>query len=165
MEPVFVTPGSRIPPRRSRRESGAALVELALALPLLVVMVVGTLDFGRAFRTAMVLTNAARAGAQYGALNLGKSGDFTGMQSAATTVLTANGLGSTPTPTTTRTCYCVPAAGTFGAAVACTSTCGAGEQLVTTVNVSVQRTFSMISPYPGLPGSVTMTRMHTMRVQ
>ena len=39
--------------RRLRSERGAALVELALSTPLLVVMIVGAVDFARAFYTAM----------------------------------------------------------------------------------------------------------------
>src|SRR5260221_3845737 len=47
----------------STRERGSALVELAIALPLLVAVLVGTTDFARVFYLATELTNAARAGA------------------------------------------------------------------------------------------------------
>ena len=35
------------PNRRGRGEAGAALVELAVTLPLLAVILIGTIDFGR----------------------------------------------------------------------------------------------------------------------
>jgi len=42
-----------------------SLVEFALVLPLLLLIVLGAMDFGRMFYTKMVLTNAAREGANY----------------------------------------------------------------------------------------------------
>lgn len=46
------------------RERGAAAVELAIILPLLLLIIAGVVDFGRAFFTQVVLTNAAREGAR-----------------------------------------------------------------------------------------------------
>jgi len=45
--------------------SAQALVEFALVLPLLLLLVLGVMDFGRMFYTKMILTNAAREGANY----------------------------------------------------------------------------------------------------
>lgn len=42
-----------------------ALVEYALVLPFLLLLVLGVMDFGRMFYTKMILTNAAREGANY----------------------------------------------------------------------------------------------------
>ena len=42
-----------------------ALVEYALVLPLLLLLVLGAMDLGRMFYTKMILTNAAREGANY----------------------------------------------------------------------------------------------------
>lgn len=55
---------------RLRMFAGAeasALAEFAVALPLLVVLVVGIFDFGGAFNTKQELNNAAREGARLGA--------------------------------------------------------------------------------------------------
>jgi Flp pilus assembly protein TadG len=46
---------------------GASIVEFAVALPLLVVLVVGIFDFGAAFNLKQELNNAARQGARFGA--------------------------------------------------------------------------------------------------
>jgi len=54
--------------RGSRCESGAELVEFALALPLLLFVVLGILDFGMMFQQYEVLTNAAREGARIAVL-------------------------------------------------------------------------------------------------
>jgi Flp pilus assembly protein TadG len=51
-----------------RGERGAALVEFALALPLLLVIIAGIVDFGFLFQRYEVVTNAAREGARLGSL-------------------------------------------------------------------------------------------------
>lgn len=50
-------------------ESGQSLVELALVLPVLLLIVLGVADLGRAFYYSTAIANAARAGAVYAALN------------------------------------------------------------------------------------------------
>jgi Flp pilus assembly protein TadG len=44
--------------------SGQALLEVAITLPLLLLVAVGIFEFGRAYQTWQVLTNAAREGAR-----------------------------------------------------------------------------------------------------
>lgn len=48
--------------RRLRDESGAAAVEFALVMPLLVLLVMGIVSFGRAYQTQAALAAAAREG-------------------------------------------------------------------------------------------------------
>ena len=50
------------PLRRPRPDSGEALVEFALVLPILLVLSLGMMDFGRAFHTKALLDQAAREG-------------------------------------------------------------------------------------------------------
>jgi Flp pilus assembly protein TadG len=54
--------------RRLRSHKGAALIEVALTLPLLLLVSVGIFEFGRAYQTWQVLTNAAREGARMAVL-------------------------------------------------------------------------------------------------
>lgn len=54
--------------QRGRTERGAALLEMALTLPLLLLVCVGILEFGRAYQTWQVITNAAREGARIAVL-------------------------------------------------------------------------------------------------
>ena len=49
---------------RARGERGAALVETAFVLPIMLLVCVGILEFGRAYQTWQVVTNAAREGAR-----------------------------------------------------------------------------------------------------
>ncbi|HEX9635207.1 MAG TPA: TadE/TadG family type IV pilus assembly protein [Candidatus Limnocylindria bacterium] len=55
--------------RTGDRGRGQALVEMALILPLLLVLVVGGIDFGRIFFGSVGLQNAARVAANYAALH------------------------------------------------------------------------------------------------
>jgi uncharacterized membrane protein len=47
-----------------RRERGAAAVEPAIVLPLLLLIIAAVVDLGRAYFTQVILTNAAREGAR-----------------------------------------------------------------------------------------------------
>lgn len=49
---------------RLRDDSGAALVEFALVVPLLLALVMGIVEFGRAWNVHQVITDAAREGAR-----------------------------------------------------------------------------------------------------
>jgi Flp pilus assembly protein TadG len=53
---------------RSRDERGASVVEFALIVPLLVVLVLGIIEFGHAFQVQGTLSAAAREGARVMAL-------------------------------------------------------------------------------------------------
>ncbi|HET7038079.1 MAG TPA: TadE/TadG family type IV pilus assembly protein [Thermomicrobiaceae bacterium] len=54
---------------KDRGQLGQGMVELAVVLPLLLVILLGTIDLGRAFYTYVALTNAAREAARYAAVN------------------------------------------------------------------------------------------------
>jgi len=50
--------------KRYRSEKGAALLEAAITLPIILLISVGIFEFGRAYQTWQVLTNASREGAR-----------------------------------------------------------------------------------------------------
>jgi Flp pilus assembly protein TadG len=51
-----------------KSERGTAIVETAMVLPLLLLVSIGIFEFGRAYQTWQVLTNAAREGARIAVL-------------------------------------------------------------------------------------------------
>lgn len=53
----------------SRSERGQSLVELALTFTILMALIAGVIDFGRAFFTWVALRDAAQEGALYGSTN------------------------------------------------------------------------------------------------
>ena len=50
--------------KRLRNQRGAALLETAITIPLVLLVTVSIFEFGRAYQTWQVLTNAAREGAR-----------------------------------------------------------------------------------------------------
>jgi Flp pilus assembly protein TadG len=59
---------ARIFLQRSSNQEGAQILEFALAVPLLVVFVVGIFDFGQAYNVKVKLNSAAKDGARFGAI-------------------------------------------------------------------------------------------------
>jgi Flp pilus assembly protein TadG len=55
--------------RLIKNERGAALIEAAVTIPLILLISVGIFEFGRAYQTWQVLTNAAREGARIAILS------------------------------------------------------------------------------------------------
>jgi Flp pilus assembly protein TadG len=55
--------------RDVRSERGFALIEAALAIPLVLLAGIGAVELGRAYQTSQVLTNAAHEGARVAALS------------------------------------------------------------------------------------------------
>jgi Flp pilus assembly protein TadG len=54
--------------KRLRNQRGAALIETAITIPLVLLVSVAIFEFGRAYQTWQVLTNAAREGARIAVL-------------------------------------------------------------------------------------------------
>lgn len=54
--------------KRIRNQRGAALLETAITIPLILAVCVAIFEFGRAYQTWQVLTNAAREGARVAVL-------------------------------------------------------------------------------------------------
>lgn len=81
--------------RGHSQDGGAAAVEFALVLPVLLLLVCGIIDFGRAYNAKITLTHSAREAGRVWALG-GTAADTTARAQA-----TATGLSDvTATPTT-----------------------------------------------------------------
>ncbi len=148
--------------RRNNRESGASLVELAIILPLLLLVVVGAADFGRAYYHSLVLTNAARAGATFGAFSAENASNISGVQAAVEADL-VNTIGTADVAVTAeRLCSC-----TSGTAVACDGgTCPSSTGTKRTyVRVRVDKVFTTMLDYPGVPHMVPMSKEVHMRAR
>jgi Flp pilus assembly protein TadG len=63
--------------KRYRSEKGAALLEAAITIPIILLISVGIFEFGRAYQTWQVLTNAAREGARLAVINGTTDADVT----------------------------------------------------------------------------------------
>ena len=139
---------------------GTALVEFALAAPILVTVVLGIADFGLLAAKNAALEGATRVGAEYARNNTTCQGDITG--SSCTTgienAMTSSGNFSPsltfPSGTTpfTVTCQCDD-----GSSITCGTTCtGVGKtpnRVLITVTAS--QSYTPILPWPGIPTSLT----------
>ena len=146
------------PRRHKRSESGGALVELTVITPLLLVMCLGVADFGRVLYHAIVLSQAARAGAAYGAQSNGRAGDTGGIRQAAEEA--AQNIAPIVV-TSQRVCECLS-----GTIVACTTaSCGGYGAPLAFVEVTTTETFTTLAPIPGIPNTVPLSRTARIRLQ
>lgn len=136
-------------------ESGQALAEIAIALPLLLLMLIGIWEFARAYQIQQTIVNAAREGARE--IVLPNQADGTGTATQATNTvnayLAAGNVGC-PSPPCVSITPAEPH--TTGDAV--------------TVQVSVPYSFDFIGPVirlatgsDGGPGDITLSSTATMR--
>src|SRR5881396_735157 len=151
--------------RQLERRRGLAVTELSF------VLFIGILDFGRVYYSAIAVSHAARAGVQYGAQDNVKSGDFAGMRQAASDAL---GDVSNFTVTACRYCRCADGTGSCTSCNAGGDGCSTGSGCLGTcssdapqvfVQVTVEKVFTTLFPYPGLPSTADLNRRATMRVQ
>lgn len=138
--------------RRAARhgESGQALAEIAIALPLLLLMLIGIWEFARAYQIQQVVVNAAREGARIVVLPTESGGT---VDSATNVVNRYLAAGSVPCDN------CVTITGTDG-----------DTGVPMTVQVSVPYSFNLIGPVirlatgnSGGPGDITLSSQATMR--
>lgn len=125
--------------RRHVRSSGQALVETAIALPVLMAMVWAVFGFGRLYTAQLSITNAAREGARLGAMGANPPA----IAQAVETYLTSANITEQPQVSVTG------AGGQSGAPL--------------TVNLTVPMTDPL--PIPGLPPVVPLSATAVMRLE
>jgi len=138
------------------RQRGSALLELALSVFLLLMVLTGVIEFGRMFYFSAEVANAARAGAQWAAINPGHPNNLTAMQTAATNdAVDMTNL----TATASEFCECDD-----GDSVNCTTgTCASGA-VRTYVQVKTSAPYSTMGSYFWMPSSFNVTAKAVLRV-
>jgi Flp pilus assembly protein TadG len=137
---------------------GQSVLEFALLLPVMLLLLVGIIEVGRFAYYSILVANAARAGAQYGAQGLATAADTPGIQAAA-----ENDGQNLPqlAVTASQQCGC-NGAGLSGTCPA--SGCLLPNHPLVYVQVQATGTFNSLFNYPGLPPSFTVTSTEKMRV-
>lgn len=130
----------------ARCESGSALAEMAVVLPMLVLLLIALVEIGRFGSYTIMAGNAARAGVQYGAQNTITADDLAGMQAAA-----KSDAGNDPGLTATASTFCTCA---DGSASTCAATDCASSHRLVYVQVVTTGTWRSITSFPGLPASL-----------
>jgi Flp pilus assembly protein TadG len=115
-------------------ERGAVAVEFALLVPILVMILLGIMEFGRAYNVQTALTNAAREGVRAMAINNTQAGARTAVRNAATQLNPALADGNI----------------TFNPA-----SCAVGSQMTVTVNYNLSTMTGIAGPF-AMSGTGTM---------
>lgn len=139
----------------SSGQSGQALIELAVSLPLFVLLLLGAAEFGRLAYLAIEVTDAAKAAAQYGSQNATTMLDTPGMllvaQKSAPFVY-ANCTNFTATPQLPLTCTCMASGSPNPStpnATTCATNCPSGSYLVYVLQISTSASCNPIFHAPG----------------
>ncbi|BDE58842.1 pilus assembly protein [Rhodococcus hoagii] len=128
---------------RFRSESGAAAVEFALVVPILILLVLGIIEFGRAYNIQNSLSAAAREGVRVMAISKN-----------ATAAKAATKQAGLFNPAVTDAQICI----STGASGSCTATtCPAGGTVTLTIRYPVEYVTGLF------PGSLTLTGKGVMR--
>jgi Flp pilus assembly protein TadG len=136
---------------------GQSAVELAVAVPLLLLLLLAGTDFGRIFYMSSGVASAARAGAQYGSQSVITAANAAGMVAAAKT----DGSNVTAMTATASQCTCA----TSSTVTACPSGYCTNAPQATFVTVQTSVVFQTLVAYPGIPSSTTLAGKAIMQVQ
>lgn len=151
--------------RLRREQEGQALIECALSGTLLAVLLLSAVEFGRMAYAAIEVSNAARAAAQYGAMNGGAflSSDATGLDSVGmlnAAQLDAGNLGTSVTFASgypKYSCYCSSSTDTTASCTAPATPSGCtASHIIVTVQVQTQATYNPLIHVPGFPDPITL---------
>lgn len=118
---------------------GALVVEFALMAPVLMFLVIAAMDLALAVRANMQLGNAARAGAEYAAINGYSSDAITSAVNSATAL--------TVSASPTSYCGCANASGVM-VQQSCGTTCATGAPLGKYASITVTANYTPIFPFP-----------------
>jgi Flp pilus assembly protein TadG len=147
---------SMLPQRERRSSRGQAAVELALSVPLLILLLLVVIEAGRICLIAISLASAARAGVQYGAQSLITVNDNAGMQNAASA-----DAPNLPSMLATGSHFCLCS---DGSASTCLATdCAANHRLVY-AQTNTSATYTPLVIWPGMPIAMTLTGKAILRV-
>jgi Flp pilus assembly protein TadG len=139
-----------------RRDGGSSLVEMALLMPVFLLLLSGGIDFGRAFYLNIEVAGAAHAAATYGTTN---PTDTAGMQSAAQD--DAPNVPNLSVGTPTYGCECADGTG-YSASCSAAPSCPSSNE-VYRVNVTVTATYTPLIHWPGIPSSMSFSSSASMR--
>lgn len=142
------------PPRRN--DHGQALVELALTLPLLIFMLFAAFELGRVAYTAIEVTNAAKAAAQYGGQNVTSADNTATMESIAASEAADYGLQLDRPISVSKPCACVKDGNATPTSCTDTTCVSGGSYMVRTLTVTTSASYRPLFQIPGLPASYTV---------
>lgn len=148
--------------RRAFRDgSGQSLVELALTMPLFILILIGTVELARFAWATIEAANAARAGASYGAQSHITAADTAGIEAVALNDgVNLSGL----TATATQSCACSTSPSSTITCSTALTACPSPATIQVYVQVNTSATVTPLMNYPGLPKQFTAQGQAIMEV-
>lgn len=143
-----------------RNGRGQALVELALLMPIFILLILGAAEFGRLAYAAIEVSNAARAGVAYGAQTHITASDGAGMTAAA--LADAPNVSTISVSSVSNFCVC-----STGGSLTCTNalaSCPSPARVIEYVQVNTTANVNPLIHVPGLPNTFTLHGQAIMRV-
>ena len=173
---------------------GTAAVEMALISPMLMILLAGIIDFGRAYREEIELSSAVAAASQYALLNAaninstnaaslaatlsgivansngaGWAGATVSVNDGATSTVTNGSTTSSGTAANANSCWCPTgasaAAWSYGTAATCGSACAGGTLAGKFVTITGTRAFTAIFGNYGLISNTTLHQSAIVQAQ
>lgn len=147
---------------------GIAAVEFAIIVPVLVLMMISTVDLGMGFYRKMQVQDAAQAGAQWATANGFDSTKISTAVTSATSPSKKNSWNIAATPAPSQFCGCAANTGVTAngdTAPFCASRCPDGTVAGTYVTASAQATYTTLLSYPAIPASFAFAAQTTVRIQ
>jgi Flp pilus assembly protein TadG len=155
--------------RASRRDdAGQALVEVAISVPLLLLLLLGAEEFARIAYASIEVSNAASAAALYAASSRGNAANSTNISAMALNDAANLGAGTGGAVTVTNISTSCTCANTAYTPTSCTdnTTCtNNNTAMVETVTVNTQVTYKPLISYVGLGNSGWFSGPSTMTLK
>ena len=161
--------------RQTDSQRGSVLTEMAVLLPVVLLLLVGSVDFGRGWVHANATANAAHVGAQFGAQSKSHAKNGAAIENVVMRDLQASSMLKAITSDdgtvmntaqfsveTENFCIC-----DNGTEVDCDTSgaCGAPNSSQIHIRVRVNSTFETLFDYPGIPEQIQIDRQDSLRAR
>ena len=143
-----------------RGESGSALVELAVAIPMMAFTLIGAAELGRVAYYSIEVSSAAYSGASFGAQNHSTAVDSTDIIAAAT-----KDAANVPVLSTTTSISCICSNGTAITCSNAAANCVSPAHISEFVQVNTAATVNPMFNYPGISAAWPLQGTATIRVE
>ena len=128
-------------------ERGQSLIELAFSVPVIAMLIFGSVEVARVIYASVEVSDAAMAGVQYGTRNPITAADAVGIQNAAA----ADASNLSLSTNSSLSCIC-----SDGSTSTCQPTDCATSNIETILTVKTQSTVDPLIHLPGLPDTFTV---------
>lgn len=142
--------------RYHRDENGIAATEFALIAPVLLLLLVGMIDFGLYINANMKLENTTRAAAEY----VYQGGDPDLLENDVLSEILDPVSYENTSIVTEYICAC-----SDGISISCGESCDSGDYLRRFIEIRLNRAYEPMFKYPGLPHPVQLNGHVRLQVQ